>query len=127
MERIWGAAVPALERSLRFRMARQAALAANLANIDTPGYRRVDLEFDDALARASARVGPTHPGHVRSPRENGWRIVTAPRSNRPDGNGVELEREVLAASRNAGAFTDHAAVLTRLLAITRVAIVGEAR
>ena len=42
----------ALERAISGASTRQEALAANLANADTPGYRRVDVDFHGALAAA---------------------------------------------------------------------------
>jgi flagellar basal-body rod protein FlgB len=42
----------ALERAIQGAGRRQDALAANLANADTPGYRRVDVDFHGALAAA---------------------------------------------------------------------------
>ena len=35
--------------------ARQSAIANNIANIETPGYRARKVEFEDALHRAVAR------------------------------------------------------------------------
>ena len=122
-----GSVIPALEQSLRFRVARQGVLAANLANVDTPRYQRRDLSFEAELGRAAGSVGRTHPQHLGGPSEKGYRIHTAPRSDRPDGNGVELQREVVEASRNAGAFSDQAAVMSRLLVMRRIAVTGEAR
>jgi flagellar basal-body rod protein FlgB len=42
----------ALERSISGAAQRHEALAANLANASTPGYRRVDVDFHGALAAA---------------------------------------------------------------------------
>ena len=42
----------ALERSISGAAQRHEALAANLANATTPGYRRVDVDFHGALAAA---------------------------------------------------------------------------
>jgi flagellar basal-body rod protein FlgB len=42
----------ALERAISGASTRQEALAANIANADTPGYRRVDVDFHGALAAA---------------------------------------------------------------------------
>src|SRR3954447_24129587 len=42
----------ALERSISGAAQRQEALAANIANADTPGYQRVDVDFHGALAAA---------------------------------------------------------------------------
>lgn len=62
-----GGSLPALEAILRFTAARHKAIASNIANADTPGYRAVDLpagEFrralDQALAghRAELRLRP---------------------------------------------------------------------
>jgi flagellar basal-body rod protein FlgB len=42
----------ALERAIEGAGKRHQALAANLANANTPGYQRVDLDFHGALAAA---------------------------------------------------------------------------
>ncbi len=44
----------ALERAISGASTRQEALAANIANADTPGYRRVDVDFHGALTAAMA-------------------------------------------------------------------------
>lgn len=50
-----GSSLPALERSLQYMAARQKLLAGNIANIETPGYRPVDVSpaaFQGALRDA---------------------------------------------------------------------------
>ena len=42
----------ALERSIEGAGRRHQALAANLANANTPGYQRVDVDFHGALSSA---------------------------------------------------------------------------
>lgn len=42
----------ALTAAMRGATARQTALAGNLANVDTPGYVRKDVDFHDALRLA---------------------------------------------------------------------------
>ena len=42
----------ALERTIQGAALRQTALAGNLANANTPGYQRVDVDFHSALGRA---------------------------------------------------------------------------
>jgi flagellar basal-body rod protein FlgB len=39
----------ALKQALDVAAARHSLLASNLANLNTPGYERVDLDFDAAL------------------------------------------------------------------------------
>ena len=114
---------------MRFRVARQAALASNVSNADTPGYRRVDLDFDAVLNKAAVRLTRTDHRHL-GPDTNGadpYPIQRGPRGSRPDGNGVDLNHELIEFSRNAGAFRNQAEVLSRWLALHRIAITGEPR
>jgi flagellar basal-body rod protein FlgB len=41
-----------LEAGIRAENLRQKAIASNVANLQTPGYRRVDVQFRDMLAKA---------------------------------------------------------------------------
>jgi flagellar basal-body rod protein FlgB len=128
-DEITGATAKLVEHSLRFRVARQGALASNVANADTPGYRRVDVRFEALLDQSQRALQRTHPQHLPSVSGGAgdFAVETGPRGTRPDGNGVDLERELVEVSRNAGAFTEQAAALTRLLALVRTAATGEPR
>jgi flagellar basal-body rod protein FlgB len=123
MDTLFGPAVSTLETSLRLRVARQGVLAANLANADTPRYKRVDLDFERMLEQKGMRMLRTHPSH-RGGSSGSARLVTDPRSITPDGNGIELQGELIENSRNAGAFVEQASVLSRLLLMRSMAITG---
>jgi flagellar basal-body rod protein FlgB len=41
-----------LEAGLKAEGVRQTAIANNIANMKTPGYRRVDIKFEEILAKA---------------------------------------------------------------------------
>jgi len=128
MQGLLGGAIPLLEAAMRFRVARESALAANLTNADTPGYRRIDLEFDDVLdgaAQRLARTDPRHLGPSGSGIQGDYRVIRGPRGTRPDGNGVEPDRELISLSRNAGAFQDQAALMARLFALRRIGATGQ--
>lgn len=83
---------------------RQSVIAANVANADTPGYLAKDIagfpEAYRALMRGDIRA--TRPGHLSagtaggSPAEEA-NARTAQRLS-PNGNGVSLEREMIAAA-----------------------------
>jgi flagellar basal-body rod protein FlgB len=64
-------AINALDSALGRTALRGAALANNLANVNTPGYKRLDVEFDAALAEAMAvsrgPAGPVVPAASRMP------------------------------------------------------------
>ncbi len=117
-------AITALQNAMRFRMARESVLASNVANADTPGYRRRDLSFEGVLETEKGRLVRTNERHlpVASNDPADARVVMGPRGSRPDGNGVDLDQELVEAHRNAGAFIDQANVLARLSALMRTAI-----
>ena len=41
-----------LEAGIRAESLRQKAISNNVANLQTPGYRRLDVEFEDLLAKS---------------------------------------------------------------------------
>lgn len=125
MDRLIGGSIAMLETSLRVRLTRQTALSANIANADTPGYRRVDIDFEKALDEATVGLERSHPRHYPDPAEPDLRLIRGPRGNRPDGNGVDREQELIQLTRNAGAFQDQAEVLARLFAMRRIAATGQ--
>lgn len=47
---------------------RQKAIASNVANIDTPGYKRMEVSFEDQLQKAESlhlNGGDLNPGNVK--------------------------------------------------------------
>jgi flagellar basal-body rod protein FlgB len=127
IDKLLGGSLSDLETSLQLRVTRQAALAGNVANADTPGYRRVDVEFLPALERAAESLARTSGAHIESPANAGYRVVQGPRGTRPDGNGVDRDRELVALTRNAGEFGERADVLARVFTMRRIAATGEVR
>ncbi|MDQ8185936.1 flagellar basal body rod protein FlgB [Pelagicoccus sp. SDUM812002] len=79
--------------------AKQNAIASNLANVETPGYKRIDIEtsFDAQLKRAAAS------NDVQGIRNLQFRTVQDLNSpnQRADGNNVQIDQELLAMQKNA--------------------------
>ena len=73
-----------LERFLEVTTDREQTIAANMANVDTPGYKTKDINFKQALAQAS-----DDSSFQLSP------VVSQVSGllERPDGNNVNLDRE----------------------------------
>jgi flagellar basal-body rod protein FlgB len=84
----------ALGAALRGSNARQAALAGNLANVDTPGYVRKDVDFHATLQAALA--GGDKPSKV-----DFAATEDASAAVRADGNSVDVDAENSALAQNA--------------------------
>jgi flagellar basal-body rod protein FlgB len=117
-------AIGALQQAMQFRMARESVIAGNIANADTPGYRRRDIEFEGVLSSTRLRMARTSSQHLSDVATDPThaRVELGPRGSRPDGNGVDLDQELVTAHRNAGAFIDQASVLARMSSLIRTAI-----
>lgn len=77
----------ALERALQGTALRQATLAENLANANTPGYRRRDVSFEDSLHTAIAGGKKALHDVAMAPFED----PSAPL--RADGSNVDVDKE----------------------------------
>jgi flagellar basal-body rod protein FlgB len=92
----------ALERAIQGAGQRQEALAANLANADTPGYRRVDVDFHGALtaamqpARGAAAVRDSLGAMAFAPEADASAGAT-----RADGSTVDVDAESAKLAANA--------------------------
>ncbi|UCC97900.1 MAG: flagellar basal body rod protein FlgB [Phycisphaerales bacterium] len=88
--------VDLIEAGIRAESLRQKAIANNVANLETPGYRRVDVRFEELLAKclnSSGKVDLTEvEPQIYQPRE------TPVKSN---GNDVDYEVEVGRMIKNA--------------------------
>jgi len=85
----------ALGRFLDVDVARYKLVAANLANIDTPGYRTRDLDFRAELERASQESFAGENGLLSTAAFTPVARQVHGLIERPDGNNVSVERESL--------------------------------
>jgi flagellar basal-body rod protein FlgB len=85
----------ALGRFLDVDVARYKLVAANLANIDTPGYRTRDLDFRAELERASQESFAGENGLLSTAAFTPVARQVRGLIERPDGNNVSVERESL--------------------------------
>ncbi len=74
---------------------RARIIAHNVANQNTPGYRRKDVRFEEFLARAAERGGGGRLFSVRP------QVYEPPGGTvKPDGNNVVLEDEIALNAKN---------------------------
>jgi flagellar basal-body rod protein FlgB len=103
---------------------RHEAIARNLANIETPQYKRVDvaLDFDAELKKAVA----TRDSRVISGVTPRLTVDTEARASGKDGNTVQLEGELTRLTENAMNHQMGTHLATGQLLRLRMAITGRA-
>lgn len=90
--------VDVLDKAADASWLRQEAISNNIANQDTPGYKRVDVDFESVLEQElteskyvslDKKIGNIHMGHLNV----GVKTDSAGYSYRLDGNNVDPEQE----------------------------------
>ena len=90
---------PALEHLLTWTSKRQQALAANVANLDTPGYRAKDYSFEAQLT--SLTLASTSDNHIAPEGDaSPARMYEVGTREKPNGNNVDIEREMTEITKN---------------------------
>lgn len=114
--------VPALDTLMRYAEARHRAVAANVANIDSAGYRTLDVpvaRFEKELARAF------QTGDFRKAADALQAGPTADAGTlKANGNNVDLDLEMAKMVRNQSLYSMVTALLAQQFAMTREAISG---
>jgi flagellar basal-body rod protein FlgB len=85
-----------LENYLRLTAAREEIISSNIANIDTPGYRTRDINFESELNSAMSAASLRTADGTEIPQMLPVVRHIQGLMERPDGNNVSLEREGLA-------------------------------
>ena len=88
----------ALERTIAGASQRHNALAANIANAATPGYRRVDVDFHGALAAA---LGSSDARNAVRSTSFMTQADASVGSTQADGNSIDVENESAKMAGNA--------------------------
>ncbi|MGE3510877.1 MAG: flagellar basal body rod protein FlgB [Vicinamibacterales bacterium] len=120
------AIVAALGRQMTRAVARETVAASNLANVDTPGYRAQEVEFEDTLRRELGMTLPmratadTHLAESGAASPGVREVGGLPM--RRDGNTVQLDRELLALTRASGDFSAAQTALAAKFRLVRYAI-----
>ena len=102
---------------------RQEAIATNIANAETPGFRRVDIAPDFATQLKAQIASGNFSQNVESIRPRLVEDASA-RSVRPDGNTVEIERELMAMTRNVVEYDYLSEIVSSSIKQLKLAITG---
>jgi flagellar basal-body rod protein FlgB len=101
---------------------RHEAIASNLANLETPGYKRLDLapSFNQELNRALS----SKDGESVARLQPSLGVDSAAVSSSRDGNSVQLETELMHLNQNTVAHTVETQLISSSLLKLRLAITG---
>jgi flagellar basal-body rod protein FlgB len=110
------------KRSLDVCVERQRALAANIANLETPGFRRLDVssQFRTQLSEAVRRQDDSTLNTLRPTAT----VDTSAPARTPDGNSVNLTDELIAMQDNGLEHSLHVQMISARMSRLRSAISG---
>jgi len=112
----------AAKKLLDATVLRHEAIASNLANLETPNYKRLDVapSFQTELRQAMSGENPTDIANVRPVLEADPTAIASGR----DGNNVQLEPELARLNQNFLEHTLETQLITGSLVKLRLAITG---
>ncbi len=126
--------ISTLERSLDLRSLRHRVLASNIANMDTPNYKAVELEVEKQIQSKPGSAPPvqlvrTHASHipiVRRPMDNVKLTPADPPqfSLRGDGNTVDVDKTMGQLAENTILYRTAAQLISNKLKGLRYVIKG---
>lgn len=113
---------------------KQAALALNVANVDTPGFEARDVKEPDfaamvkrrSFASNNAMMLRTHPMHMQAAGNKGNAFPMIDRNemseHNPDGNGVNIDTELQKVAFTQAEYTKAVSIYRKNLSLIRTAI-----
>jgi flagellar basal-body rod protein FlgB len=132
---LMGKTVALLSHALDYRSARQNVISGNLANVDTPGYRPKELNFDQALRKAVEKDGislnKTDRKHFPNPGDpttgKGSHTIESLEGEVSESNQLNIDKEMAKMVQNNLLYEASAKLLARKFDSLRMAIEGNRR
>lgn len=120
-----------LEKGLDASALRHQAIANNIANINTPGYKKLEVSFEEEFKRAKGsgqiKMAQLDNRHLPGPglSTNDINITTSSATSmRNDGNNVDIDEEVTKMSENNIRFNAMSKLLADRFRSLRIVIEG---
>jgi flagellar basal-body rod protein FlgB len=110
--------IDVLVKMLDVAVVRQRTIAQNVANVNTPGYHRLDVQFEEALTSELAHGGQATANSIIP------KIVAHLGDERADGNNVDIDQEMARLNKNATFYSTYMQILSHKFALMRSAITG---
>jgi flagellar basal-body rod protein FlgB len=108
-----------LSRLLDVAAMRQNVIAQNVANVNTPGFKALEVSFEDALKTAMTSDSGSQALNVKPEV-----VPSAGGMSRTDGNNVDIDREMARLQKNNIYFQMYSQMMANELAEFRAAIKG---
>jgi flagellar basal-body rod protein FlgB len=125
----------ALERAIDAAALRHETISENLANIDTPGYKRGEVRFEETLAQVigdldapGVMLARTQSGHLAAggvqsvDRALPEKYRVTDTRGRVDGNNVDVDSEMTKLAQNSLLYNSLMQVLGKRISMVRSAI-----
>jgi flagellar basal-body rod protein FlgB len=119
-----------LVQKMSYLNQKQAVLAENVANVDTPGYKQLDVKpftFGDAMRHASIGMATTDPHHMIPASLAGVNAQTFQTKDGevlPSGNTVDIEQQMMEVSKTASDYQAAASMYHKMIGLMKIAIKG---
>jgi len=121
-----------LRQKMSYLNQRQAVLAQNVANADTPGYKSRDLApftFGDALKQANMNIATTDSRHIipaSMAGVNAKTVKTKGYETVPSGNTVDVEGQMMEVSKTAIEYKEITSLYRKMTGLLKIALRGGA-
>lgn len=126
-----------LSKALDGASKRHQIISNNIANVDTPNFKRSDISFEQTLKRAvensstgSIPLATTNAGHIAFEDNDPTDYPIVQENNltyRNDGNNVDIEKEVAEETKNDLLYNSYTQMLVSKLGLMKNAIQEQAR
>jgi flagellar basal-body rod protein FlgB len=119
-----------LEKALSSSALRQQVISNNIANVNTPGFKKSTVSFEDKLQGAINQIQlpltRTHQNHLDAGRFDGSMkpsvVVDNTTSMRVDGNNVDVDKEMASLAKNSIYYSAVAQQMNKYYGILKSAI-----
>jgi flagellar basal-body rod protein FlgB len=112
-----GNLIDLLQAGMKVENLRQQTIASNIANVETPGYRRLEVKFEEMLDKALKSPGSHEIDEIEP--EIFQPLNTAVKSN---GNDVKMEIEVGNLVKNSLRYSTYVRLMQKRFAQVEAAI-----
>ena len=124
-----GGILSIMSQKMSYLGQKQAVLAQNVANANTPGYKAKELTefgtFAEAMKSASSGMAVTSDKHIVPASMAGANAVTKkmkPFEILPTGNSVDLEQQMMEVSKTTVEYQADASIYQKFMALLKMAV-----